>query len=150
MLITEMYAFGAPQTGGNRAVIVEHAMGLTSAGMQDLARNHRAPVTVSVKPCPEADCEMRFFSVGAELPFCAHGMLPASGLLMQRLGHAHLLVRVGERVVEAPREDDLFTLHMKGYQSKPCPTKELVLSALGATAADVSSDLPFLLASLGS
>ena len=86
-------AFTANPFGGSHAGIVYDGAKLSTAQMQQIAREVGAPATCFVIRVKRCDVHVRFFSTGQEYPMCGHGTL---GLMTGLVERRHLEVSFGQ------------------------------------------------------
>jgi PhzF family phenazine biosynthesis protein len=104
--ILRLTAFAAEPGGGNPAGVVLDASALSDAEMQAIAIEVAYPETAFVvDPGVEGDdrhVRMRYFSPGAEVPFCGHATIATAVALAERrgVGRFTLETNVGPLVVE--------------------------------------------------
>lgn len=93
--VLQLTAFAATPFGGNPAGVVLDASGLDDTGMQALATRLGHPETAFVvDPAVGGDprhVRVRYFSPGAEVPFCGHATVATAVALAERLGSGPLL-----------------------------------------------------------
>ncbi|MBD8101381.1 PhzF family phenazine biosynthesis protein [Plantibacter sp. CFBP 8775] len=104
--ILRLTAFAAEPGGGNPAGVVLDASALTDAEMQAIATEVAYPETAFVvDPGVGGDdrhVRLRYFSPGAEVPFCGHATIATAVALAERrgVGRFTLETNVGPLVVE--------------------------------------------------
>ncbi|MBF4511442.1 PhzF family phenazine biosynthesis protein [Plantibacter sp. VKM Ac-2885] len=110
--ILRLTAFAAEPGGGNPAGVVLDASALTDAEMQAVATKVAYPETAFVvDPGVDGDdrhVRMRYFSPGAEVPFCGHATIATAVALAERrgVGRFTLETNVGPLVVETASDAD--------------------------------------------
>lgn len=110
--ILRLTAFAAEPGGGNPAGVVLDASALTDAEMQAIATDVAYPETAFVvDPGIDGDdrhVRMRYFSPGAEVPFCGHATIATAVALAERrgVGRFTLETNVGPLVVETASDAD--------------------------------------------
>ena len=110
--ILRLTAFAAEPGGGNPAGVVLDASALTDAEMQAIATEVAYPETAFVvDPGIAGDdrhVRMRYFSPGAEVPFCGHATIATAVALAERrgVGRFTLETNVGPLVVETASDAD--------------------------------------------
>ncbi|MBD8518684.1 PhzF family phenazine biosynthesis protein [Plantibacter sp. CFBP 8804] len=110
--ILRLTAFAAEPGGGNPAGVVLDASVLTDAEMQAIATEVAYPETAFVvDPGIDGDdrhLRMRYFSPGAEVPFCGHATIATAVALAERrgVGRFTLETNVGPLVVETASDAD--------------------------------------------
>lgn len=118
--ILRLTAFAAEAGGGNPAGVVLDASTLTEAEMQAIATEVAYPETAFVvDPGVDGDdrhVRMRYFSPGAEVPFCGHATIATSVALAERrgVGRFTLETNVGPLVVETASDADADTTDITG------------------------------------
>jgi trans-2,3-dihydro-3-hydroxyanthranilate isomerase len=77
--------FSASPFGGNQLAILPRAAGITSEGMQAIAREFNFAETTFVLPAadPSQTCQVRIFTPKAELPFAGHPTIGTACALVQ-------------------------------------------------------------------
>lgn len=110
--ILRLTAFAAEPGGGNPAGVVLDASVLTDAEMQAIATEVAYPETAFVvDPGIDGDdrhLRMRYFSPGAEVPFCGHATIATAVALAEHrgVGRFTLETNVGPLVVETASDAD--------------------------------------------
>lgn len=110
--ILRLTAFAAEPGGGNPAGVVLDASALTDAEMQAIATEVAYPETAFVvDPGVDGDdrhVRLRYFSPGAEVPFCGHATIATAVALAERRGGGRftLETNVGPLVVETASDAD--------------------------------------------
>ncbi|MET3509392.1 PhzF family phenazine biosynthesis protein [Plantibacter flavus] len=118
--ILRLTAFAAEAGGGNPAGVVLDASTLTEAEMQAIATEVAYPETAFVvDPGVDGDdrhVRMRYFSPGAEVPFCGHATIATAVALAERrgVGRFTLETNVGPLVVETASDADADTTDITG------------------------------------
>ncbi|OAN30844.1 phenazine biosynthesis protein PhzF [Plantibacter sp. H53] len=118
--ILRLTAFAAEAGGGNPAGVVLDASTLTEAEMQAIATEVAYPETAFVvEPWVDGDdrhVRMRYFSPGAEVPFCGHATIATAVALAERrgVGRFTLETNVGPLVVETASDADAATTDITG------------------------------------
>jgi PhzF family phenazine biosynthesis protein len=110
--ILRLTAFAAKPGGGNPAGVVLDASALSDHEMQAIATEVAYPETAFVvDPGVDGDdrhVRMRYFSPGAEVPFCGHATIATAVALAERrgVGRFTLETNVGPLVVETASDAD--------------------------------------------
>jgi PhzF family phenazine biosynthesis protein len=110
--ILRLTAFAAEPGGGNPAGVVLDAAALSDAEMQAIATEVAYPETAFVvDPGIDGDdrhVRMRYFSPGAEVPFCGHATIATAVALAERrgVGRFTLETNVGPLDVETASDAD--------------------------------------------
>ena len=110
--ILRLTAFAAEPGGGNPAGVVLDASALTDDEMQAIATEVAYPETAFVvDPGVDGDdrhVRMRYFSPGAEVPFCGHATIATAVALAERrgVGRFTLETNVGPLVIETASDAD--------------------------------------------
>ena len=145
--------FSRSPFGGNQLAVLPEASGISTEGMQKIAREFNFAETTFVLPAEQADhtCRVRIFTPKAELPFAGHPTVGTACVLVMR-GHVeardkHKIVLeegVGPVVVDVEQRDGVFfgTLTLSGkieWQAAASRTEDLaaVLSLRPADLSDV-------------
>jgi len=140
--ILRLTAFAAEQGGGNPAGVVLDASALTDAEMQAIATEVAYPETAFVvDPGVGGDdrhVRMRYFSPGAEVPFCGHATIATAVALAERrgVGRFTLETNVGPLVVETASDADAATTGGTGSTTASFTSVEPTLRELDAEITD--------------
>ena len=102
-VILQLAAFADGPGGGNVAGVILDAAGLDEAQMQETARRlgHSETAFVTTPVDAQRRATIRYFSPGAEVPFCGHATVATAVALAQRHGPGtfELMTLAGEIVV---------------------------------------------------
>ncbi|WP_426738117.1 PhzF family phenazine biosynthesis protein [Plantibacter sp. 2H11-2] len=140
--ILRLTAFAAEPGGGNPAGVVLDASALTDDEMQAIATEVAYPETAFVvDPGVDGDdrhVRMRYFSPGAEVPFCGHATIATAVALAERrgVGRFTLETNVGPLVVETASDADADTNGGTGSITASFTSVEPTVRALDAEVAD--------------
>ena len=142
--------FSASPFGGNQLAILPRAAGITSEGMQAIAREFNFAETTFVLPAadPAQTCQVRIFTPKAELPFAGHPTIGTACALVQGkyvnngVGQDLILAEgigpVRVRVTtEAAAIRAKLTLHIEPEQPPFTLKKEDIAGALALPGSDV-------------
>lgn len=144
--------FSTTPFGGNQLAVLPQAAGITSEGMQALAREFNFSETTFVLPATDAarSCRVRIFTPKAELPFAGHPTIGTACALL----HGNHLASTGEQdlifaegigpvqvsVKKAGNElRAMLTLRTKPERSEFAGSNAELASVLSLPAADVLS-----------
>ncbi|WP_138946034.1 PhzF family phenazine biosynthesis protein [Plantibacter sp. M259] len=140
--ILRLTAFAAEQGGGNPAGVVLDASALTDAEMQAIATEVAYPETAFVvDPGVDGDdrhVRLRYFSPGAEVPFCGHATIATAVALAERrgVGRFALETNVGPLVIETASDADADTNGGTGSITASFTSVEPTVRGLDAEVAD--------------
>jgi PhzF family phenazine biosynthesis protein len=160
-LLFHVDAFTRRAFRGNPAGVVLNADSLSTAQMQDLARElkHSETAFVMEPDGPDHDVRIRYFTPTVEVPLCGHATVAAHFARAQALGLGPGQVRqknsVGIHVVDLVRGEEnqlRIRLHQGWpvFQEALAPDLRLqVLTALGLCPEDVPEGLPLQVVSTG-
>jgi len=84
--VLHLLAFAAEPGGGNPAGVVLDATGLDQARMQQIATDLAYPETAFVTERDGRRARVRYFSPGAEVPFCGHATIATAVALAEAEG----------------------------------------------------------------
>ncbi|CAH0177854.1 PhzF family phenazine biosynthesis protein [Plantibacter cousiniae (nom. nud.)] len=154
--ILRLTAFAAEPGGGNPAGVVLDASALTDAEMQAVATEVAYPETAFVvDPGVDGDdrhVRLRYFSPGAEVPFCGHATIATAVALAERrgVGRFTLETNVGPLVVEtasdthgdAPTITASFTSVEPTVRDLDAGVADRLLSLLGLERSDLDERWP--------
>ncbi|MBF4567681.1 PhzF family phenazine biosynthesis protein [Plantibacter sp. VKM Ac-2880] len=152
--ILRLTAFAAEPGGGNPAGIVVDASQLSDAEMQTIATEVAYPETAFVVDTgidgDDRHVRLRYFSPGAEVPFCGHATIATAVVLAERrgVGRFTLETNVGPLVVET--HDDPETNSITASFTSVEPTvrdldpevADRLLSILGLERSDLDERWP--------
>ncbi|MGN8049462.1 PhzF family phenazine biosynthesis protein [Curtobacterium sp. 22159] len=101
-------AFAAEPGGGNPAGIVLDAGDLSDDDMLAIARDVGYPETAFVVGWTPSGPRVRYFSPGAEVPFCGHATIATAVVLAEREGPGRRVftTNAGEVAIDAGTDDD--------------------------------------------
>ncbi|SKC40540.1 PhzF family phenazine biosynthesis protein [Plantibacter cousiniae (nom. nud.)] len=154
--ILRLTAFAAEPGGGNPAGVVLDASALTDDEMQAIATEVAYPETAFVVDAGVDDDDrhvrMRYFSPGAEVPFCGHATIATAVALAERrgVGRFTLETNVGPLVVETALEthDDTGSITASFTSVEPtvreldAEVADRLLSLLGLDRSDLDERWP--------
>ena len=152
-------AFAATPEGGNPAGIVLHAGELSAPEMQRIAAEVGYSETAFVVERDIAGdprhLRIRFFSPGAEVPFCGHATIATAVALAERdgTGRFEFETPVGPIVIETLAVDVGITASFTSVEPEVAPlepgTEGQLWSLLGLTPGDLDARYPLLSAFAG-
>lgn len=152
-------AFAATAEGGNPAGIVLHAGELDVPEMQRIAAEvgyaETAFVTERNIAGEPRHLRIRFFSPGAEVPFCGHATIATAVALAEREGTGtfEFETPVGPVVIEARADDGGIAAAFTSVEPEVAPlepgVEDELLSLLGLTHSDLDVRYPLLSAYAG-
>ncbi|WP_410568458.1 PhzF family phenazine biosynthesis protein [Amycolatopsis sp. cmx-4-61] len=156
MEILRYTAFSSVRSGGNPAGVVLDATGLDDAVMLETAAEIGFSETAFAVPQPDGSLAVRYFSPGAEVPFCGHATIATAVAYAHRHGTGLLRfhTKAGEVPVTTSRSADgsivatLVSVRPRTADISPDDAAEL-LGALGWSADDLDSELPLRAAFAG-
>ena len=129
-------AFTKTPGTGNRAGIVPDTAGMDEAAMLRTAAAVAASETAFLLPPPAGlDARFRFFTPGAEVPFCGHATIATFHWLAEQKhvaapGRYRMEAPAGRFEIELERSDDGVRVWMEtprfAFEDSPIPLKELV------------------------
>ena len=104
--ILHLLAFAAEPGGGNPAGVVLDAVGLDDARMQEIAADLGYPETAFVSTRNGRRARVRYFSPGAEVPFCGHATIATAVALAEAEGAGDFVfdTAAGEIALETTRD----------------------------------------------
>lgn len=104
--ILHLLAFAAEPGGGNPAGVVLDAAGLDDARMQEIAADLGYPETAFVSTRNGRRARVRYFSPGAEVPFCGHATIATAVALAEAEGAGDFVfdTAAGEIALETTRD----------------------------------------------
>lgn len=154
--ILRLTAFAAEPGGGNPAGVVLDASSLSDAEMQAIATEVAYPETAFVVDAgvdgDDRHVRMRYFSPGAEVPFCGHATIATAVALAERrgVGRFTLETNVGPLVVETALEthDDTGSITASFTSVEPtvrdldAEVADRLLSLLGLERSDLDERWP--------
>ena len=145
-------AFAASADGGNPAGIVVDAAGMDDARMQHLAADVGFAETAFVVESNVAGdprrSRVRYFSPGAEVPFCGHATLATAVVLAEQSGPGQYTfdTAVGEVIIHTQRTGDGIRAAFTSVEPEVRPlepaTLQTLLGLLGLTDADLDPRYP--------
>jgi PhzF family phenazine biosynthesis protein len=158
--VLHLSAFAAAPHGGNPAGVVLDAVSLTDAQMQSIAaevgHSETAFVTVPAVGDDPRHVRVRYFSPGAEVPFCGHATIATAVALAERRGAGSFRMETAAGTVTIDTEaqsDGLISASFTSVEPVVRPlytaVAERLLTLLGLDLADVPSDRPVLEAFAG-
>ncbi len=100
MELTIVDVFAEQPLAGNQLAVVRDVAGLTSAAMQDIAREMNFSETTFVISEVDRRADVRIFTPAWELPFAGHPTLGTAWVLAQGQGHYTLDLEAGAVPVE--------------------------------------------------
>lgn len=154
--ILRLTAFAAEPGGGNPAGVVLDASALTDDEMQAIATEVAYPETAFVVDAgvdgDDRHVRLRYFSPGAEVPFCGHATIATAVALAERrgVGRFTLETNVGPLVVETALEthDDTGSITASFTSVEPtardldAEVADRLLSLLGLDRSDLDERWP--------
>lgn len=151
--ILHMTAFADGPSGGNPAGVVPDASELTPAAMQRIAAELGYPESAFVvDPAIDEDprhVRIRYFSPGAEVPFCGHATIATAVLLATRRGAGEFTfetavgpVVIDTRMSRSGETTASFTSVSPDVRRLDPAVATALLGLLGLTAADLDDALP--------
>lgn len=154
--ILRLTAFAAEPGGGNPAGVVLDASSLSDAEMQAIATEVAYPETAFVVDAgvdgDDRHVRLRYFSPGAEVPFCGHATIATAVALAERrgVGRFTLETNVGPLVVETASDADGDTSSITASFTSVEPTVrdldaevvDRLLSLLGLERSDLDERWP--------
>lgn len=150
--VLRLSAFAATPDGGNPAGVVLDATGLDDADMLRIAQDVGYPETAFVTGSAERDgvmtARVRYFSPGAEVPFCGHATVATAVVLAERSGARALRFEtpVGEVTMTArdtgAGTDVSFTSVQPVVRDLDADAAAHLLGLLGVESADLDPELP--------
>ncbi|WP_150953885.1 PhzF family phenazine biosynthesis protein [Microbacterium testaceum] len=107
-VILHLLAFAAEPGGGNPAGVILNAAGLDDAQMQAVATDLGYPESAFVTAREGRRARVRYFSPGAEVPFCGHATIATAVALAEAEGSGDFVfdTRAGEIALETTRDAD--------------------------------------------
>ncbi|WIB77205.1 PhzF family phenazine biosynthesis protein [Curtobacterium sp. MCPF17_002] len=149
-------AFASEPGGGNPAGIVLDAAGLSEDEMLDIARRVAYPETAFVVGETPTGPRVRYFSPGAEVPFCGHATIATAVVLAERdgLGRRVFTTAAGDVALDATTgPDGAVQIAMTSVEPSVRPIdeglRERLFALLGLTPDDVAEGFPVLESSAG-
>ncbi|SOC89041.1 phenazine biosynthesis protein PhzF family [Curtobacterium sp. 314Chir4.1] len=144
-------AFASEPGGGNPAGIVLDAAGLSDDEMQAIARDVAYPETAFVVGQTPAGPHVRYFSPGAEVPFCGHATIATAVVLAERdgLGRRVFTTAAGEVALDATTAPDgtvqvAMTSVQPTTRSLDPDLRDRLFALLGLTSDDLAEGFPVL------
>ncbi|PYY54605.1 phenazine biosynthesis protein PhzF [Curtobacterium sp. MCSS17_011] len=144
-------AFAAEPGGGNPAGLVLDAAGLTDDQMLTIARQVGYPETAFVVGATATGPLVRYFSPGAEVPFCGHATVALAVALAEREGPGRRVftTRAGEVALDATLGvDGAVQVAMTSVEPATRDIEPALLARLfdllGLEAADIAAGFPVL------
>ncbi|OZD39985.1 phenazine biosynthesis protein PhzF [Rhodococcus sp. 06-1477-1B] len=147
--ILHLLAFAAEPGGGNPAGVVPDAVGLDAARMQGIAAELGYPETAFVTAREGRRARVRYFSPGAEVPFCGHATIATAVALAEEDGPGAFVfdTAAGEVALDTTRDAEGRVI--AGFTSVDPAQTELepevgrrLLGILGLTETDLDPRLP--------
>ncbi|SDO37722.1 phenazine biosynthesis protein PhzF family [Microbacterium sp. ru370.1] len=153
--ILQLLAFAAEPGGGNPAGVVLDAAALDDARMQRIAADLGHPETAFVVSREGRRISVRYFSPGAEVPFCGHATIATAVALADAEGPGPFLFDTPAGAIEVDtRHDDGRTV--AGFRSVEPSVTDLdpavadrLLALLGLTRDDLDDRMPLAQAFAG-
>ncbi len=149
-------AFAAQPGGGNPAGVVLDATALTEADMQRIAAELGHPESAFVGERDGRRVSVRYFSPGAEIPFCGHATIATAVALAEAEGEGAFVFDTAAGVVEVDTSRDATGRLWAGFTSVEPSTADLapevadrLLSLLGLGRADLDPRMPLAQAFAG-
>jgi PhzF family phenazine biosynthesis protein len=152
--ILRLTAFAAEPGGGNPAGIVLDASQLSDAEMQEIATEVAYPETAFVVDAgidgDDRHVRLRYFSPGAEVPFCGHATIATAVVLAERrgVGRFTLETNVGPLVVETTNDPETRSITASFTSVEPTvrdldpEVADRLLSILGLERSDLDERWP--------
>lgn len=141
-------AFAAEPGGGNPAGLVLDAATLTDADMLRIAREVGYPETAFVTGTTDSATTVRYFSPGAEVPFCGHATIALAVVLAEREGPGARTFTTAagdialESTVDADGAVQVAMTSVEPYSREFDATR--LLEVLGLTPDDIAEGHPVL------
>ncbi|MGI3903276.1 MAG: PhzF family phenazine biosynthesis protein, partial [Janthinobacterium lividum] len=143
--------FAASQNGGNPAPIVIHAMGMSDADMQRVARQygHESGFVLPAPTGSDYDFELRFWVPNHEMEMCGHATVGAVWLLRQsgRLPERSVVLltrsgRVEARVTDVDEGEARVEITQPRGRVDAVPQEDAleILDLLGVSGAELAAD----------
>ncbi len=147
--ILQLLAFAAEPGGGNPAGVVLDATALDDARMQRIAADLGHPETAFVGRRDGRRAAVRYFSPGAEVPFCGHATIATAVALAEAEGTGPFTFDTAAGVVEVSTDRDAEGRVRAGFTSVEPYTIDLepdvadrLLGILGLRRADLDERMP--------
>jgi PhzF family phenazine biosynthesis protein len=152
--LLRLTAFAAEPGGGNPAGIVLDASQLSDAEMQEIATEVAYPETAFVVDTgidgDDRHVRLRYFSPGAEVPFCGHATIATAVVLAERrgVGRFTLETNVGPLVVETTNDRETRSITASFTSVEPTvrdldpEVADRLLSILGLERSDLDERWP--------
>jgi len=144
-------AFASEPGGGNPAGIVLDAAGLSDDEMQAIARDVAYPETAFVVGQTPTGPHVRYFSPGAEVPFCGHATIATAVALAERDGPGRRVftTAAGEVALDATTAPDgtvqvAMTSVEPTTRSLDPDLRDRLFALLGLTFDDLAEGFPVL------
>ncbi|WP_295779673.1 PhzF family phenazine biosynthesis isomerase [uncultured Microbacterium sp.] len=154
--ILQFSAFAAQPGGGNPAGVVLDATSLTAAHMQRIAAEVGHPESAFVGERAGRRLAVRYFSPGAEVPFCGHATIATAVALAEAEGEGAFVFDTAAGVVEVDTSRDATGRLSAGFTSVEPYTSDLapevadrLLTLLGLSRADLDPRMPLAQAFAG-
>jgi PhzF family phenazine biosynthesis protein len=152
--LLRLTAFAAEPGGGNPAGIVLDASQLSDAEMQEIATEVAYPETAFVVDTgidgDDRHVRLRYFSPGAEVPFCGHATIATAVVLAERrgVGRFTLETNVGPLIVETHDDPETHSITASFTSVEPTvrdldpEVADRLLSILGLERSDLNERWP--------
>lgn len=147
--ILQFSAFAAQPGGGNPAGVVLDATALAEADMQRIAAELGHPESAFVGERSGRRVAVRYFSPGAEVPFCGHATIATAVALAEAEGEGAFVFDTAAGVVEVDTSRDATGRVSAGFTSVEPHTSDLapevadrLLGLLGLAHADLDPRMP--------
>lgn len=154
--ILELLAFAAEPGGGNPAGVVLDAVDLDAAQMQRIATDLGHPETAFVGERDGRRVAVRYFSPGAEVPFCGHATIATAVALAEAEGVGPFTFDTAAGIVEVSTARDAEGRITGGFTSVDPSTTDLdadvavrLLGILGLRSDDLDERMPLAQAFAG-
>ncbi|MCW2163164.1 phenazine biosynthesis protein PhzF family [Microbacterium hydrothermale] len=154
--ILHLLAFAAEPGGGNPAGVVLDATDLDDADMQRIATDLGHPETAFVGERDGRRVAVRYFSPGAEVPFCGHATIATAVALAEAEGLGPFTFDTAAGAIEVATDRDAEGHVTAGFTSVEPDTIELepdvadrLLGILGLDRADLDDRMPLAQAFAG-
>lgn len=154
--ILQLLAFAAEPGGGNPAGVVVDATALDDARMQRIAADLGHPETAFVVRREGRRASVRYFSPGAEVPFCGHATIATAVALADAEGTGPFVFDTPAGAIEVATGLDVAGRVTAGFTSVEPHTIDLdsdvadrLLGILGLARADLDDRMPLAQAFAG-
>lgn len=154
--ILELLAFAAEPGGGNPAGVVLDAVALDAAQMKRIATDLGHPETAFVGERDGRRVAVRYFSPGAEVPFCGHATIATAVALAEAEGVGPFTFDTAAGIVEVSTARDAEGRITAGFTSVDPSTTDLdadvavrLLGILGLRSDDLDERMPLAQAFAG-